>query len=53
MKLVNAMYKNARSNVNVGVYQVSVLSPLLFSIVLEAVYSEFSITSPPMVASLS
>ena len=53
MKLVQGMYKNVRSHVQVGkglseefetkvgVHQGSVLSPLLFIIVLEALSREF------------
>ena len=58
ISLVQAMYVNARSqvrvngsfsdpfDVKVGVHQGSVLSPLLFIIVLEALSREFRTSSP-------
>ena len=41
VRLVQGMHSNARSRVRVGVHQGSVLSPLLFIIVLEALSREF------------
>ena len=54
MRFVQAMYNNTRSRVRVnntysdeiGVHQGSVLSPLLFVIVLEALYHEFRTGTP-------